>query len=711
MTLPILTVAIRHEYDTVTVRQRSRQIARLLGFDPQDQTRISTAVSEIARNAYRYASGGRVEFIVEGNTAPQLFIVHVSDAGAGIGNLQEILDGRYTSTTGMGLGIIGARRLMDQFDIHSTAKGTDVWLKKFLPRRASVVTKSTMSKLALELTKEKPQNPFEEMEFQNQELLRSLDELRKRQEDLTQVNRELEDTNRGVVALYAELDEKADHLRRADDLKSKFLSNMSHEFRSPLNSILALTGLLLNHSDGPLNSEQTQQVGFIRRAADDLYELVNDLLDLAKVEAGKIEVKPVHFEVQNLFAALRGMLRPLFLNQSVALVFEDATGLPLLYSDEGKISQILRNFLSNALKFTERGEVRVSASATGDRICFSVTDTGIGIAKEDQELIFQDFTQVDGPLQRKVKGTGLGLPLSRKLAQLLLGDVTLESVPGMGSTFSLDVPLRWSTEVPVPVSLPVEENLQGLPLLIVENRADTLLLYSRWLKDTEFRVFYARTLREAEENIQSVKPALVVLDVLLDGEDTWSLLASLKNAPETRDIRVVMVSTVDDARKAYHLGIDDYMEKPITQQALLECLRRLAGQQGPPQVLIIDDDDKDRYLLKHRLRSSGVQIIEAISGTDGIAKALETRPQIIFLDLRMPGMSGSDVLAALKDDPRTHSIPVVIHTSSSLGEEEQRRLRQAATAIVYKNQVDEELAVNGLVSRYALASGAPAVPR
>ncbi len=258
------------------------------------------------------------------------------------------------------------------------------------------------------------------------------------------LNRELEDTNRGVVALYAELDEKADHLRRADELKSKFLSNMSHEFRSPLNSILALSGLLLSRSDGELTKEQDQQVGYIKRAAADLLELVNDLLDLAKVEAGKVEAKPIEFEVANLFAALRGMLRPLLLNQAVDLVFDDAGHIPALYSDEGKISQILRNFISNALKFTENGEVRVSAAISGPgEIAFSVSDTGIGIAPEDQESIFQDFVQLDHPLQRRVKGTGLGLPLSRKLAEFLGGKVEVQSRLGAGSTFTLRIPTTW----------------------------------------------------------------------------------------------------------------------------------------------------------------------------------------------------------------------------------------------------------------------------
>ena len=272
--------------------------------------------------------------------------------------------------------------------------------------------------------------------------MRTLDELRQRQEELTRLNRELEDTNRGVVALYAELDERADHLRRADEVKTRFLSNMTHEFRTPLNSILALTRLLLDHVDGELSPEQERQVYFIRKSAENLSELVNDLLDLAKVEAGKIVVRPAEFEVRNLFGALRGMLRPLLLNTSVNLVFDEPEGIPPLNTDEGKVSQILRNFISNALKFTEQGEVRVSAklSPDGRSVVFSVTDTGIGIAPEHQDIIFQEFTQLENAVQRKVRGTGLGLPLSKKLAELLGGSVSVASELGLGSTFSATHP-------------------------------------------------------------------------------------------------------------------------------------------------------------------------------------------------------------------------------------------------------------------------------
>jgi signal transduction histidine kinase len=272
--------------------------------------------------------------------------------------------------------------------------------------------------------------------------------LRQRQEELEHLNGELQDINRGMVGLYAELDEKAEELRRADEIKTRFLSNISHEFRTPLNSIFALSNLLLDRTDGELTGEQEKQVGFIRKAADSLLDLVNDLLDLAKIRAGKIEVRPVEFEAVNLFSALRGMLRSLLVNQAVTLVFEEPEGIPSLYTDEGKVSQILRNFISNALKFTERGEVRVSArhDAEGGTVTFSVSDTGVGIAREDHEKIFEEFTQLASPAQSQFKGTGLGLPLCRKLAELLGGSIELESEMGVGSKFSVTLPVRYAQE-------------------------------------------------------------------------------------------------------------------------------------------------------------------------------------------------------------------------------------------------------------------------
>jgi signal transduction histidine kinase len=272
-------------------------------------------------------------------------------------------------------------------------------------------------------------------------------QLAAREQELAELRAELEETNRGVLALYAELDAQAEQLREATELKSRFLAYMSHEFRTPINSIRSIARLLMDRVDGPLTPEQERQVGFIQQQSAEFAEMVDDLLDLAKVEAGRVEISPAWFEMVDLFSALRGMFKPVLTNPDVVLVFEEPQGIPRLYTDDRKLSQILRNFISNALKFTPKGEVRVTARAEGtEHVVFSVADTGIGIAPEFHDTVFQDFSQVKSSLQKRLRGTGLGLSLSKRLAQLLGGGVDLQSEPGKGSTFSVTIPVRLEGE-------------------------------------------------------------------------------------------------------------------------------------------------------------------------------------------------------------------------------------------------------------------------
>jgi signal transduction histidine kinase len=439
----ILALAVRQEHDVVAARQRARHAAELLGFDAQQQTRISTAVSEIARNAFRYAGGGRMEVRVEGAPPRQSLRVRVADEGPGIADLDAVLEGRYRSETGMGMGLAGTRRLMDHFRVESGPGGTTVEFGKALPPGRGLGA-AELARVAGELARRRPGSPFDEIQRQNQELLQALDELRAREHDLLRLNQELEDTNRGVVALYAELDESVAQLRRTSAQRAQVLSYMSHEFRTPLDSMIALTGLLLARVDGELTSEQEKQVGYVQRSARDLLNLVDDLLDTARVEAGQVAVRPAPFTVADLFRALQATLRPLRTRERVALVFEEAPGVPALDTDESKVSQVLRNLVSNALKFTESGEVRIAALPAGDgRVDFRVSDTGVGIPEADLERIWEDFAQVENSVQRRVKGTGLGLPLSRKLAGLLGGTLTVTSTPGAGSVFSLVLPVAY----------------------------------------------------------------------------------------------------------------------------------------------------------------------------------------------------------------------------------------------------------------------------
>ena len=272
-------------------------------------------------------------------------------------------------------------------------------------------------------------------------------ELKQLRDEASALRSELDETNQGVLALYAELDTQAQQLRQASDLKSRFLSYMSHEFRTPLGSILSIASLLTDELDGPLSPEQHTQVAFVSTAAQELSDMVDDLLDLAKIEAGRIHISPAWFDMFDLFSALRGMFRPIVDRSAVDLIFEEPVGLPRLLTDDKKLAQILRNFISNSLKFTQRGEVRVSARQEGEGyVRFAVSDTGIGIPQALHGELFEDFAQVDSPLQKRLRGTGLGLSLCKRFAELLGGHVGLESQPGVGSTFYVVIPVALAQE-------------------------------------------------------------------------------------------------------------------------------------------------------------------------------------------------------------------------------------------------------------------------
>jgi signal transduction histidine kinase len=571
---------LRTENDVVKARRNAREIAARLGFEVQDQTRIATACSEIARNAVRYAGGGQMMFALDGSVSPALMIV-VDDKGPGIEDTRRILTGRYQSSTGMGLGIIGAKRLMDGFNLDTAkGRGTKVTLRKLLPAKRAP-QKIALDKISAGLTSSTDHDLIHEVEEQNRELMSTLDQLRERQAELERLNRELDDTNRGVVALYAELDERAGFLQRSSELKSRFLSNMSHEFRTPLNSILSLCQLLLQRVDGELTDEQERQITYVKSSAASLLDLVNDLLDLAKIEAGKISVRAEEFEIPALFGALRGMLRPLITDSSsVVLTFQDASDLPALVSDESKVSQILRNFISNALKFTERGEVHVSAArGLHDTIVFAVRDTGIGIAATDQARIFEEFTQVDSILQRKAKGTGLGLPLTRKLAELLGGSVSLQSEPGVGSTFTLVVPRVYAV-IEQELSLSIG---RGERVLIVDDEEVSRYLL-KGLLPPGCEILEADNGRTGLKLAQERIPTVIFLDLVMPDFDGFDFLRDIKGDAATSGIPVVIhTSKVLDPEESSRLlrdAVDIVPKESPSREVSIERVRNALRKAG-----------------------------------------------------------------------------------------------------------------------------------
>jgi CheY-like chemotaxis protein len=379
------------------------------------------------------------------------------------------------------------------------------------------------------------------------------------------------------------------------------------------------------------------------------------------------------------------MLRPLLLNTSVNLVFDDPEGVPPLVNDEGKVSQILRNFISNALKFTEQGEVRVSArlSDDGRNMIFSVADTGIGIAPGHQSLIFQEFAQIENPLQRKVRGTGLGLPLSKKLAELLGGTVSVTSEPGIGSTFSAEIPLVYATAQSFSEVVLAPELDGRLPVLVIEDEIEPRLLYEKYLRGTGFQAVAARGLREARSLLETMRPAAIILDIVLRGEEGWEMLPYLKNNPETRAIPVLVITRLEERQKAMSLGADAFAQKPVERRWLLDRLHEFTGRSAPQKVLLIDDEEVSRYLLR-QLFPSSVQVMEASGGAEGLRFAREEQPQLIVVDLIMPEPDGFEVLRRLRADGQTAHIPVVVASSKPLDERERARLAELGAVFLPK---------------------------
>jgi signal transduction histidine kinase/DNA-binding response OmpR family regulator len=529
----------------------------------------------------------------------------------------------------------------------------------------------------------------------NRQVSRQKRDLQRQKADLENAHRSLGESNRAVITLHAELEDRAASLKRAADVKGRVVANVSHEFRTPLHTILGLSGILLDASDGPLTEEQRKQIRYIRTSAEELQQLVNDLLDLSKAEAGKAQLRPEKFTLAELFAAMRGQMRPLVdPSQPVELCFVDAQGELELETDHGKVAQVLRNLVSNALKFTERGEVRVTAHPDGERVSFVVQDTGIGVAPENLERIFEEFGQIDSPLQKKVKGTGLGLPLSRRLAELLDGTLRVESELGKGSTFTLTIP-RIHPEVSELASLTERPLDPGkAPILVVEDDRKTIFLYERYLSMAGFQVVPARTIEDARRLMQMHQPAAVVLDIMLEGETTWDFLADLKRNPETSETPVLVVTVTSKAQKARALGADEFWLKPVNPDRLINKLKALTRPGVQTNILVIDDDERARYLIRKLLAGTPFGMSEAATGPEGVRLAREEQPQVIFLDFLLQDVTAFDVLDELKADPRTRSIPVIVVTSHVLDAAERSRLAADTEAILSKENLSRELAIN-----------------
>lgn len=545
----LLRLEIADESDVFLVRQRGREVAAAVGLETQDQIRIATALSDLSRDLLKLTAPPAVVFRLD--TMPPALVIEI---GAHADH----------ETIERGIGWRTGARLMDE--VRTDDQG--MFLVKHLPAGAAVPDGEELSRLRNQLSRLTRASAADELRSQNQELLRTLDSVERKQAELTRLNAELEETNagvlalykelseeleqtnQGVVALYAELDDKSTQLTEANRAKTRFWSTISHELRSPINSVIGLARLLVAPGPDALSDEQRHQVGLIQDSGNTLLALVNELLDSAKAESGQLVARPVPVRVDALFAQLRGLLRPLAVSDDVVLRIEDPAVLPMVRTDEVLLVRVLRNLLTNGLKFTRAGEVRLTVRAEGDWLVFVVSDTGIGIPTDQQTRVFEDFYQVPNELQARQAGTGLGLPYARRLAEILGGELTLSSEFGAGTRLTLRIRLRDADEQ---VALP----RLGIAL-VVDDDANQRRRMVELAADLADRVIEAPDGRSALRAVAEHRPDLILLDLLMPGMDGGDVLVELRRTPDTSAIPVIVVTSADV--RAADLAGDD----PIT---------------------------------------------------------------------------------------------------------------------------------------------------
>jgi len=540
------------------------------------------------------------------------------------------------------------------------------------------------------------QQANEELQAKTNEINAQNDELGAVNNELQAQSQEMEAQRDELQAQTTELEARRIQVEAADKLKSEFLSNMSHELRTPLNSIMSLSQLMISRGVDKDPAKAVEYLKVIDRNGRQLLNLINDILDLTKIESGRMDIFPTKFEAKRIIDGVLETVTPLAQKKNIQ--FETRIDqVPLLFSDEDKVYQILLNFCSNAIKFTEKGIVNIAVNATGGMVSFMVKDTGIGISADDLGTIFDQFRQVDGSFTRAQEGTGLGLAISRKLAILLGGNITVESTPGTGSTFTLTLPISVSgAELPLETSaaLPAPTAVSGhhpvaLTVLVIDDEEEARNTLSTYLTEGGYNVLLAKSGKEGLEMAKALQPDVISLDLLMPTMDGWEVLRHLKSAPETVAIPIIINSVSKDKDTAWALGAAGYVLKPVNNQLLLEEIQRVSGKKPAKRLLIADDDLGVQEFLKDFLGTKGFIVETVGNGKEALAMVETSPPHLLILDLLMPDMDGFSVLEQLRLNPKTLDLPVIILTSKDLTKDDLQRLTSAVKTIS-KNKLNKE---------------------
>ena len=504
----------------------------------------------------------------------------------------------------------------------------------------------------------------------------------------------------GIVATYAdvtelklrevELAEAHDKAMDASRAKSEFLANMSHELRTPLNATIGYAELMLEEAEDLGHDMYIPDLKKIQTAGRHLLSLINDVLDLSKIEAGKIELFFEDFEVAGLVEEVAGTVAPLIEKNGNTLVVTCAKDLGVMHSDATRIRQVLLNLLSNASKFTEGGKVTIEAARSAangrDEIVLKVVDEGIGMNAEQVEKVFEAFTQADSSTTRNYGGTGLGLAITKTFCTMLHGEIICTSAPGKGSTFTVRLPADATAAVPAAEDTPREITgpAGAQTVLIIDDDPNVRDLLSRHLEKSGYRVATAGTGADGLERARELRPDAITLDVLMPGMDGWAVLAALKDDAALSDIPVIMVSILDDRSLGYSLGAADYLTKPVGHARLLSVLRKHCPAKGSGPVLIVEDDAATREMIRRMLNKAGWRTAEAENGLVGLERLAEQAPAAILLDLMMPEMDGFEFLARLRKNQAWQDIPVIVVTAKTLTAADRKRLKGSVEMLVEK---------------------------